>query len=272
MPASDFGLTISMSKTEVVCCNGRDRYKNILPHITANDQPLKSAKLFKYLGGIITEDGRIDQDIANRICKASQSFGRLMSRVWDKHNITIEAKMSLYRAVVFSTLPYGFETWTLYERHKESLNQCHQRRMRRILGVKWDDRTTNNQVWQRAELPEIAVILQRGMLRRAGHIVRMKDARFPKQALYGELPTVKRKLGRPKLRFKDNIKSSMKHYWIRPDQLQIRAQDRPGWRKVVRDGSERWRSNRIEERMQTRLRRKQPQLAAQTGLAMRGLW
>lgn len=45
--------------------------KNTPTHITVNDQALKSVKQFNYLGRIITEDGWIDQDIANRICKAS---------------------------------------------------------------------------------------------------------------------------------------------------------------------------------------------------------
>ena len=141
--------------------------------------------------------------------------------------------MSLYRAVVVSTLLYGYKTWTLYEHHKKPLKK------------------SNNGAC------DAFCVLSGTTTQRT-----MKSAN--KQALYGELPTVKRKLGHPKLRFKDAIKSSMKHCRIRPDQLEDLAQNRPGWRKVVHDDSERWQLSRIKKRRQTRLRWKQPQRATQT--------
>ena len=56
----------------------------------------------------MTADGQIDKDIENRISKASQAIGRLEKRIWTSHNIRLSAKISLYRAMVLTTLLYNF--------------------------------------------------------------------------------------------------------------------------------------------------------------------
>ena len=45
----------------------------------------------------------------------------------------------------------------------------------------------------------------------------MADTRIPKQLLYGELDGESRKRGRPKLRYKDTLKASMKYCIIDPE-------------------------------------------------------
>ena len=42
------------------------------------------------------------------------------------------------------------------------------------------------------------------------HVVRMDDSRDVKMLLYGERTDGSRPIGRPKLRFKDNVKSLLK--------------------------------------------------------------
>ncbi len=75
--ATNFGLTVSAAKTEVMQCStaSDDTSATQPPLITVGDQTLKVVKQFKYLCGIISEDGQIDDDITNCIARASQSFG-----------------------------------------------------------------------------------------------------------------------------------------------------------------------------------------------------
>ena len=76
---------------------------------------------------------------------------------------------------------YTSETYTLYRRHNQLLSQIHIRPIRAILGIRWSDRVTKNEVLQRADMPSIEAILLSGQLTWTGHVVRMNDDRLPKK-------------------------------------------------------------------------------------------
>ena len=80
-----FGLQVSLTKTEVLFQPApKEAFHQ--PHIRIEDTELKSVQQFKYLGCLISSDGKIDKDIENRLAKASCAFGRLQKRAWkNKH-------------------------------------------------------------------------------------------------------------------------------------------------------------------------------------------
>ena len=141
--------------------------------------------------------------------------------------------MAVYRTCVLSTLLYGSESWTLYSREEKRLNTFHMRNLRRILGIKWSDRITNNEVLQRAGIPSMYILLRQRRLRWLGHISRMQDGRIPKDLLYGELASGKRAWGRPQQRFKDVCKKDMKALDMDVNGWEDLAQDRPRWRQEL---------------------------------------
>ena len=79
-----------------------------------------------------------------------------------------------------------------------------------------------------------------------GHIERVDGQRIPKQVLHGESEMGKRKVGRPKLRYIDQIKSDMKNFNIDINTWQRYSLDRTMWRKIIRNGSksseDRWKA------------------------------
>ena len=83
-----------------------------------------------------------------------------------------------------------------------------------ILRVPYTDRITNDQILDRAGVPDIEMIVRKMQLRWAGHVARMSDDRIPKQLLFGELTTGARTVGRPLLRWKDSLKDTetIKHF------------------------------------------------------------
>ena len=109
-------------------------------------------------------------------------------------------------AIILSYLLYNSYTYTLYRRHIKRLSQIHLRHLRAILGIRWSDRVTNNEVLQLADMPSIEAMLLSGQLTYTGDVVRMNDDRRPKAVLYGELWQVKRNVGRPHLRYMDCTK------------------------------------------------------------------
>ena len=134
--SKQFGLSISLGKTEVLFQLAPN---SVAPHpaIFIDDVELKVVDSFKYLGSMFSVDGSLDKEIAFIISKASQALGRLRNRLLNHHNVTLDTKLKVYRAVVLSSLLYGCETWTVYRRHLKQLERFHQRALRSILGIWW---------------------------------------------------------------------------------------------------------------------------------------
>ena len=61
------------------------------------------------------------------------------------------------------------------------------RHLRYLMGIKWQDKITSNEVLQRAKMDGIEAMLIRAQLRWVGHVQRMSDSRMPKQIFYSEL-------------------------------------------------------------------------------------
>ena len=154
--SKQFDLTISIGKTEVLF----QRAPNSVapqPAIFIDDVELKVVDSFKYPGSMISIDGFLDKEIASRISKASQALGRLRNRLLNHHNVTLDTKMTENRAVVLSSLLCGCETWTVYRRHLKQLERFHQRALRSILGIWWQDRVTNTEIFERTNCISIEV-------------------------------------------------------------------------------------------------------------------
>jgi len=249
---SDFGLTISLKKTNIM---GQD--VSDIPHICINDHTLDVVEDFTYLGSTISSNLSLDADLNKRIGKASTAMARLSKRVWENSMLTIKTKMRVYQACVLSTLLYGSETWALYARQESRLNAFHMRCLRRILGIKWQDHVTNKDVLERAYIPTMFALLSQRRLRWLGHVSRMEDGRIPKDLLYGQLATGSRPVGRPALRFKDVCKRDMKNCDINPSTWEAMAVDRDSWRETVKTGTRIGNQKRVEQWEEKRERRHQ---------------
>ena len=105
--ATHFGLSINIKKTEVIQqLHSRNQPTN--ETLLVDGLPLANVSRFCYLGSILSsQNATIDDDITERIAKSSQAFGRLKHRLWDDNNVSLATKISVYRAVVMSTLTYG---------------------------------------------------------------------------------------------------------------------------------------------------------------------
>ena len=145
------------------------------PAIFIDDVELKVIDSFIYLGSMISFGGSLDKEITSRVRKASQALGCLSNRLLNHHTVTLDTKLKVYRAVVLSSLLYGCETWTIYRRHLKQLERFHQHALRFILGIRWQDRVTNTEVFKRTNCISIEAMLLKSCLRWTGHVIRMED-------------------------------------------------------------------------------------------------
>ena len=161
---------------------------------------------------------------------------------------------------ISNCLLYGCETWTLYRRHLKQLERFHMLSLRTILNIKGQDRVSNLQVLDMAKSTSIEAMILKSRLHWVGHIIHKED-RLPKQMMFGELASGKRKQGRPLKRFKDCIKASISHAEITPKELDpafmTGLDDDPSpdtpWTRPRRGATHRWRRPGKEERRRLKL-------------------
>lgn len=249
-----FGLKVNKKKTQTL---------HYLPRATAAPRPisingtnLKQVTSFPYLGSILSSDGTIDEEILNRLRLAHAAYGRLTKRVFTNSNLRASTKLAVYRAVVISTLLYACETWTMYRRHLKALEQFHQQKLRQILNISWEERKTNVEVLEQANMTSIEASIVRHQLRWTGHVTRMNPSRLPKQVFFGQLPTGSRHQGRPIKRYKDYLKANLRSCALDPTQLEELAASRSDWRATSARASETFEANRREKEKARRRRRK----------------
>lgn len=227
-----FGLEVSLKKTEVLHQPAPHK-EHHPPSIFIEQTELKVVHQFSYLGCVISSDAKIDKEVDNRLAKANSAFGRLYKRVWNNSNLKRDTKVSVYKAVVLTTLLYGTESWVTYRCHLSLLEHFHQRCLRTILNIHWSDFVTNTEILELAEVTSIEAMVLKIQLRWAGHIARMENHRLPKIMLYGELSSGYRDIGAPRKRYKDSLKKYLTACCIDHCQWATQAADRNSWRHIV---------------------------------------
>ncbi len=230
---TEFGLTISLSKTVVMAQN-----VPAPPHVTINGTVLSIVEKLVYLGSNLTANNSLDAELNTRIGRASTTFGHLQSRVWNNSHLSIKVKVRVYEcSCVLSVLLYGSKTWPLYRREEHKLNAFHFRCLRQILGLSWQDRVPNTTVLKLTNSSDMYTVIRRRRLRWIGHVRRMPDERLPKSIFHGELAVGHRPRGRPKLCFKDVVKRDINVFNINPDRWHHLAEDRAAWWSALTEGT-----------------------------------
>ena len=92
--AKNFGLTISLKKTEVLYQPPlREAYSP--PQISIAGTNLNAVEHFTCLGSVISNDLTVSKDLDNRLSKASSSFGSLPKSVWQSHSLCLSTKIQV---------------------------------------------------------------------------------------------------------------------------------------------------------------------------------
>nr|VZH91275.1 unnamed protein product [Spirometra erinaceieuropaei] len=102
----NFGLVSNTQKTVVMHQPPPNTANppNAPPQISVNGTQLQVVENFPYLGSTLSRNTKIDDEVAYRISKASQTFGRLQSTVWNRHGLQLSTKLKMYKAVILPTL------------------------------------------------------------------------------------------------------------------------------------------------------------------------
>jgi len=89
--------------------------------VMTDQKQLENVESVKYLGSILTNDGRCTCEIKCRIARAKAAFNK--KRTLFTSTLYLELRKNLVKCYVWSIALYGAETWTLRaidQKHLES--------------------------------------------------------------------------------------------------------------------------------------------------------
>jgi hypothetical protein len=146
--------------------------------------------------------------------------------------------IKIYKTIILPVVLYGCETWSLTLREERRLREFEKRVLRRVFGPKRDEVTGEWRKLHKEELndlyslPNIVRVVKSRRMRWAGYVARMGEDRGVQRVLVGK-PEGKRPLGRPRRRWKYNIKMDLQEFGGGRRNWMELAQDRDRWRALM---------------------------------------
>ena len=226
------GMKISRPKTEVMMLSKNQEVMNI----RLDDHTLKQVNEFKYLGVMFGTENDILLELNCRITKFNSTLSLLYPLIKDRH-VPSKAKILIYTSILRPILLYGHEAWSLTKRTKSKIQACEMKVLRIIKGVTRRDRIRNEIIRQQLGVESILKVIEKSQLRWFGHMKRMEMNRYPRH-YYESRPQGRRRVGRPKMRWRDNIKAYVEDRGENIDNIERDRvyEDREWWRDFTNGG------------------------------------
>ncbi|KAJ4436345.1 hypothetical protein ANN_18976 [Periplaneta americana] len=196
----------TISATEI-----RQVFNNVFKRCQAS-LAAEEVEKFKYLGATVTNINDIREEIKHTINMGNACYYSV-EKLLSSSLLSKNLKVRIYKTVILPGVLYGCETWTLTWREEHRL------------------RVFENKVLRNS--PDIIRNIKSRRLRWAGHEARMGESRNAYRVLVGR-PEGKRSLGRPRRRWKDNIKMDLKKVGYNDRDWINLAQDRDQWQAYMR--------------------------------------
>ena len=153
-----------------------------------------------------------------------------LKNIWKDKDLSTKLKLKIMKVLVWTTVTYGAEGWTLKSEEKKKIQAAEMWFHRRLLNVTYKDRKTNVSVLQDLKTSRelFGQVVKRKMTY-FGHLSRKKNLNLTKCIVQGK-PEGKRGQGRPRIGYMDNVKN-----WtgLSSHAAFQAALDRDGWRNVT---------------------------------------
>ena len=198
---SRWELRVNWRKTKVM----RIARKREECEVKIDEEVIEQVDAMKYLGVMISSDGRMEKEVEARIGGATQVIGGLNDVVLRRKELSRSTKLKVVNATVMPTLLYGCEMWTLSKQQQLKMQATQMKVLRRIEGVTRLDRMRNVDIREKLRQESVLDAVKRRQEKWRFRLEEMSNERLTKKVFVGEMEG-KRPRGRPRSRWTDNFK------------------------------------------------------------------
>ena len=203
------------------------------PKIVVDGEELEVVQQFTYLGTVFQANGKITEEIKNRISKASNIYYQLNKTVIGKPEVGKEAKLQIYKSIYQPTLLYGAETWARTTKTDGQIEAAEMKFLRRVAGKTKRDMARSSRIREELNQQHIIKQLETKQLKWYGHVQRMPDERQTKKCVEAR-PWGKRPKGRPRKTWMDCLKEVGKKKNLSEGEMKKLSKDRKKWKQFCR--------------------------------------
>ncbi len=224
------GLRINKEKTKIMF-NKFAKPKTII----MDQSTIENVSSYVYLGQQININENQEKEIKRRIQLAWYAFGKLKETF--KSNIPMCLKRKVLDQCILPVLTYAGETWSLTENMANKIRITQRKMERSMLGITLKDRKTNEWIRKQTKITDAIIRVKSLKWKWAGHIARRTDGRWTRNLTKWKPPNGKRRRGRPKRRWVDEIIDMAGQKWRK------KAKDRERWKMLGEAYIQQWIDN-----------------------------
>jgi hypothetical protein len=214
-----YDMKINIEKTKVMKVSREGGVVSIM----INGKKIEQVKSFKYLGHTMTEDGRCETEIKCRIAQAKEAFANRKELL--TKSLKKSTKIKIVKTLVWTTLLYGSETWTLRKEDIRKLEALEMWIWRRMEKISWTEKITNEEVLRRVGVERQLLNMLRNRKKSwIGHTLRHDG--LLKEVIEGRMEG-KRGRGRPRLGMLDDM---ITHSYA---DMKRKTEDRESWKSYM---------------------------------------
>ncbi|KAJ8727495.1 hypothetical protein PYW07_001614 [Mythimna separata] len=212
------GLKMNETKTKIMTNS------NINP-INLNGKPLEYVNNYIYLGKQLSfEDKSEELEVDRRINMSWKKFWSLKEILKGKYPVHL--KKTVLDTCILPTLTYGCQTWTYNTKIKTKLVVCQKAMERSILKLRRIQKVKSEKIRQKTQVIDALQYALKQKWQWAGHIARYTDKRWTLESIIWKGPRGKRKRGRPRKRWIEDIEKVAGSEW------REKAMDRELWKTL----------------------------------------
>ena len=177
---------------------------------------------YKYLGKTVKMENNTREEILLRIKAGWSCFGRYRDILCDK-TLPMSLRTRMFNQCVLPTITYGAGTWSTTKELEQKLVTTQRAMERQMLHISLRDKIRNIEIRSKTKVKDILEKIKEAKWRWAGHVARMQDNKWTKRVTDWQPRSGKRRRGRQKRRWRDDLTSYLGTTWTRD------AQDRRRW-------------------------------------------